>query len=150
MLEARDENYEINPALYGGLRPWVQESSIHMAETVDFVGFVNEEPDKLRHPQDNNGVWLVRMSNFQNVPNGVYSVKIKKSDDGKSIRVFAGAAQLVTDIPNKTNDFYYPIWGENEVTLSEKAYNLTTPPKLIKKIGKCLRSAHAGFKYDFV
>jgi len=147
MLQTRTADYRINPALYGGILPRMQESTLKMSEAVEFVGFLYETPQP-RNPQEEALGWLVRVSGVKNIPNGVYSIEVRENENPS--RVFASAARLVTGLPKREDPTFYPFFGKNEVALSEQTYDLNIQPKLRKKVDHCLRSANEGFKFVYV
>lgn len=148
MLQTRTLNPETNPALYGLVLPDAPESFASMSEQVEFIGFLYETP-KQRHPQETAEGWLVRVSGSEAVPDGVYSLEVWEDEDPR--RVFASAARLVTStLPERTSPYHYPIFGLNEVALSERTYDLKRPAGLFKKLSTCFYASVRGFKYDFV
>ncbi len=146
MLQTRAINPELNPALFGLALPDAPESFASMTEKVEFIGFLYETPEQ-RHPQETAKGWLVRVSGSEAVPDGAYSIKVY--EDEKPMCVFASAARLVTGLPDRTSQHYYPSFGLNEVSLSSETYNLMEPKTLQRTVKTCFRKAVFGH-YDFV
>lgn len=148
MLQTRAINPELNPALFGLALPDAPESFASMTEKVEFIGFLYETPEQ-RHPQETAKGWIVRVSGSETVPDGAYSIKVYEDEDPR--RVFASVARLITsELPERTAQYTHPIFGLNEVRLSEQAYDLKRPAGLLRKLSTCLYASVRGFNYDFV
>lgn len=147
MLEVRNETLRFNPAPWNLNLSRARKRKPLMAEKITFVGFLYELPEK-QHPMEESKGWLVRVSGFSEVPEGVYSIVVYEHQ--KPTRVFASAARLVTGLPQRKSEYFYPYFGENEVSLSERTYDLKTPERIQKKLHNRLRRTHQGFKYVYV